>query len=692
MIHLKFTFPKTEKDMLRVVGGQSLTLLRPEHFTNRQTLCCEHGLLLDGYSMCFRGDAFPLAGRACFTVSLCFLPLTFSAHTDGLVSCYDESRREGLQILLRKGGIVAVRFGEIEFTSCKAHVLPGVKNLVTVVFRGDTGWCDLFVNGVFSNRKQFGRDTTLTFPDGWYLGRGNKDFPFSCFYGFLDWASFDAGAAEPDEVVKLHLAHFTGRYLTEAVALGMPDRRAYRKDRHRPEYHLQPPGKWMNEPHGPMYHGGWYHIFYQGNPHAPIWDHLSWGHLYSRDMVHWQDAPLALTPEGGTVAPDGIWSGSSLVDREGRPRIYFTAGDDHAFPNQSVALATPVTEDGGRLLTWKQHPVPVQTQNVGWMGEFRDPFVWLEDDTYFMLVGTGDEHYGGGNAALYSSGDGLTWESHGMILDYDFSRNGEVGHVWELPVLLPLRDGEGKIACHILLLCACRIDHDIVETYYFLGHWDAKSRTFTRLHDKARLIDLGRGVFTGPSGFVTPDGRSVLFTIAQGRRRFREEVHAGWAHNGGMPVELFWKDGDLALRPIREIHTLKKALLAENADNDLLREKKGDRLCLELTAGGDSAEISVCAGAQRLTVRYDRGRCRLEVLDRDGNAIGRYRGGVDDVDIGADPIRMECFLDHSMVEIYLNERKSVSVRNYFEEDRFLQVGGEDISLRLWEMDTAYPED
>lgn len=690
---MKFTFPAPENDMLRCVSGdQLLTPVRPEHFVNRQTVHCDRGLLFDGYSMYFQGDSFPVAEAESFCISLALLPLTFSAHGDGLVSCYREDRREGLEIILRKGGILAVRFGPHEFTSCNAHVRPGVKNLVTLVFRGKPGWCDLFVNGVFSNRKQLPMDTVLAFPDKtWYLGRkAGQEAPFGYFYGFFEWLSLERRAMEPEEVLALHRAEYTGEYEAETVALGMPDRGVYRSDPHRPAYHLQPPGKWMNEPHGPMYYGGWYHIFYQGNPHAPIWDHLSWGHLYSRDMIRWQDAPLALTPESCSLAPDGIWSGSAAVGSDGVPRLYFTAGNDRCFPNQAVAMATPASDDEGRLLTWKQHPRIIQTQDVGWLGEFRDPFVWVEDGTWFMLVGTGDERFGGGNAALYSSADGIRWESHGMLVDYDYEQNPEVGHVWELPVLLPLRNEAGETVCHILLLCACRIEGDIVENYCFLGNWDPEKRRFTKLHDKVRLIDLGRGVFTGPSGFVTPDGRSVVFTIAQGCRGFRAEVQAGWAHNGGLPMELFWKGGDLAVRPIREALTLKKKLLTAFAED--LPGHRGDMRLLELTARGDSAAVSVCAGTRRRTVRYDRKARRLRVLDETGTEIGRYRGIVDDVDIGDEPIRMECWLDHSMFEVYVNERKSVTLRNYFDEERFLAVEGNIDSLCLWELETAYPEE
>lgn len=699
---MKFTFPA---ENLCTSQEQTLTALYPEGYENRRTVLCDHGFLFDGRGTAFRGDIPEVLGRECFTISLSFLPLTFSAHTDGLISCYDEPSRCGLELLLGKGGVVTARFGNgrfhTELSSCNAHVRPGVKNIVTLVYQGRPGWCDLYVNGVFSNRRQFSARTCLTLPRRpWYLGRRAdgwrfaEDSPFGCFYGFLKWVSFDGHAADTDEVLALHKEHFTGNYETEAVALGMPHRSAYRADRHRPKFHLCPPGRWMNEPHGPMYYDGWYHIFYQGNPHAPVWDHISWGHLYSRDMVRWQDAPLALTPENCAVAPDGIWSGSSVIDKDGKPRIYYTAGNDHDFPNQAVALATPAAGTDGRLLQWDSYPKIIQKQDIGWLGEFRDPFVWLENDTYFMLVGTGDEHYGAGNAALYSSDDGINWTNHGMLMDYDFSINSIVGHVWELPVLLPLKDEAGQVVCHILLLCACRVENDLVETPYFLGRWDPDKRTFTRLHDRARLLDLGKGYFTGPSGFVTPDGRTVCFTIAQGRQGFRGDLCSGWAHNGGIPAELFFKDGDAGIRPIRELETLRKNLLLDCAGdcNDLLRRHPGDMLCLELTARGDSSWVSLCAGEERLTVRYDRLSRRLRVLDSQGQEIGRYRGAVDDVDIGAEPIHFTCYLDHSMFEVYLNNKKSVTLRNYFPEARFLQTGGEIEGLRLWEMDTAYPED
>lgn len=705
---MRFTFHPDSETGCRCTGGDAgirFSISRDPAFQNRDYRFWEDSFLFDGYSHWFRGNPRCLPDGECFTISLSFLPVTYSAYPDGLFTCYSARERKGMEVLLEKGGIVTVNLGidgaPVCFSSIRTHARAGMRNVVTVVYRGDAGWCDLYVNGEFSNRKQFRRHTGLRFPEECpYIGRRmdgdfyTEEVPFGCFYGFLQWVELDFFAKSEDEILSLHRSVFTGVREEAAVLLAMPRRSAYAGDRQRPAYHLIPSGKWMNEPHGPMYHAGWYHIFYQANPHAPIWDHLCWGHLKSRDMVHWQDCPLALIPEKEPLAPDGCWSGSSVIGKDGRPRIYFTAGDNRRFPNQAVALATPDES----LNQWDTYPELIQTQDTGWMGEFRDPFVWLENDTYFMLVGTGDADNGGGNAVLYSSEDGIHWENHGFLVQYDDTQNKEGGHVWELPVLLPLRDESGAVACHILLLCACQIEGDVVETYYFLGHWDPEKRTFTKLHDRLQLLDLGRGVFTGPSGFVTPDGRTVIFTIAQGKRSFAEECHVGWAHNGGLPVELSIREGRLHIQPIREIAALRgETLLALSGGgaaeaNEALSRHCGDQLCLEYTAEQDCASVTLCYGNPSREIFYDRRARHLGIRDGNGQEIGRWRGQIDNVDIGEEPISFTCYLDKSMLEVYLNGRKVVTLRNFTEGSRYFQIAGEPKSLTLWEMDSAYRED
>ena len=55
----------------------------------------------------------------------------------------------------------------------------------------------------------------------------------------------------------------------------------------RPQYHLMPQHNWMNDPNGPIWWKGKYHLFYQLNPHAAVWGDMHWGHAVSADMIHW---------------------------------------------------------------------------------------------------------------------------------------------------------------------------------------------------------------------------------------------------------------------------------------------------------------------------------------------------------------------------------------------------------------------
>lgn len=705
---IRITFEKKERGAVACVSTDPRTefVLNREPFENRECRFYERALLFDGYSVWFSGEAGWLRKTEGFSASFLLAPLGWSDQGDGIFSLTDAACREGFSILLQKHGRLQVCFGNgkemFAFSSINAHMNKNAWNAVTVVFWQEAGWCDLYVNGILSNRKQFPRHMAVKWPVqraflGKYVDHQNarETDAAGSFYGLMEEVQLEERILREDEVKALHGAWPTGK----AVGTILPDRRAYEKDVQRPSYHLIAPGKWMNEPHGPLWFEGRYHIFYQANPHAPIWNNIQWGHMVSRDMVHWEDMPPALETEGDGPDPDGCWSGSALVDKEGKPRIFYTAGNNGCFPNQFVATAEAKIDEERKLPVWHKKKEPVLTQTEGWFGEFRDPFAWMEGDTCFMLVGTGDADNGGGNAVLYSSTDLKQWQSHGFFLSYDYGKNREVGHVFELPVLLPLRDESGDVVCHIFLLCGCQIEGEAVENYAFLGKWEPEERKFSPYHEKALLLDLGGGIFTGPSGLVTPDGRSVVFSIAQGRRSGREEFYAGWAHNGGLPLELSVRKGELCIRPIRELYgLLKKALLdLENISleeaNDALSQIGGNLFWMRICADAQSLSVQTGEDGAARTVLYERQPGRLGVTDENGRQLGKYRGEIDRVEIGGELVCMEYFLDHSMIEVYLNEKKAVTARNYIRgQERKIRLGGDVqriLKLELWEMDSAY---
>ena len=44
----------------------------------------------------------------------------------------------------------------------------------------------------------------------------------------------------------------------------------------RPQFHLMPEKNWLNDPNGPVYFNGHYHMFFQYNPNAAVWGDMHW--------------------------------------------------------------------------------------------------------------------------------------------------------------------------------------------------------------------------------------------------------------------------------------------------------------------------------------------------------------------------------------------------------------------------------
>ena len=83
-------------------------------------------------------------------------------------------------------------------------------------------------------------------------------------------------------------------------------------ERYRPQYHFTPAVNWMNDPDGLVYYDGEYHLFYQYNPFGDTWGHMSWGHAVSRDLVHWEHLPVALSELDTYSSLSLSWPSSQL--------------------------------------------------------------------------------------------------------------------------------------------------------------------------------------------------------------------------------------------------------------------------------------------------------------------------------------------------------------------------------------------
>lgn len=213
---------------------------------------------------------------------------------------------------------------------------------------------------------------------------------------------------------------------------------------------------WMNDPNGPIYYAGRYHLFYQHVVNSCEWSFgLVWGHAVSTDLVHWEHLPPALMPTEGSGDADGCFSGCTVIDANGRPTILYTGvrlrsnPDCGALPPVEQDLQLPFIEmqcsavpmEGDDLLrVWTKNSTPMielppaDLPLVGW----RDPFIFETGGNgreWGMLIGTGLKGQGGA-AMIYRSKDLHSgWRYDGLLCEAD---NADTGVMWECPILLQL--------------------------------------------------------------------------------------------------------------------------------------------------------------------------------------------------------------------------------------------------------------
>src|ERR1051325_3564180 len=102
---------------------------------------------------------------------------------------------------------------------------------------------------------------------------------------------------------------------TAAIAAATPRAQA---DPAHPIFHLTAPAQWINDPNGPIYYKGFYHLFYQLHPFSDGSGPKYWGHVRSRDLAKWEHLPIALAPSGDAGETE-VWSGCCTINGLGQP-------------------------------------------------------------------------------------------------------------------------------------------------------------------------------------------------------------------------------------------------------------------------------------------------------------------------------------------------------------------------------------
>jgi sucrose-6-phosphate hydrolase SacC (GH32 family) len=418
-------------------------------------------------------------------------------------------------------------------------------------------------------------------------------------------------------------------------------------DPQRPVYHALPPRAWTNEPHGLVHFRGEYHLFYQKNPNGPYWGHIHWGHMTSPDLHRWTEMPVALAPGPGVDA-DGCWSGSA-IEFEGKLALIYTAGDGK---RSTICLA--MSEDGVDFKKHAANPIIAAVPPGHDFTEFRDPHVWREGDTYYLIIGSAVRDVGG-TALLYKSHDLVNWRYLKPLLVGDHEDSGVF---WEMPIFVKLGDQHALIVCEVP-----------GRASYWVGTW--KDETFTPRSLAPQRLELLNHMLS-PTPCRSDDGTVFTMGILPDQRSSKEDWRAGWAHLYSLPrVVTADERGRLHQTPHPVVDGWFEPMRSEAAI------KLDDGVMMPLQASGVALNIRVVfkrMGSRRVTLRirssgdgqehtdihyeWEIGRLVVDRSHSSANHADR-RQMVEEATYfpdTSDRLEMQVLLDHSVLEVFLDKR------------------------------------
>lgn len=229
------------------------------------------------------------------------------------------------------------------------------------------------------------------------------------------------------------------------------------------------------------------------------------------------------------------------------------------------------------------------------------------------------------------------------------------------------------------------------KIYYFTGDFDCDSGRFIpdeKYCGLPSVLDYGNNVFTGPSAFVNPlDNKICLFSIMQDQRGGAEEGAAGWAHCVGLTRNIYLNEAgnDLCVTPVKEVENLKGECLLDLSEvsleeaNNQLKNVRGDMLLIQakiVLKENSRFGIRVKSNGKRDETFFEYDAEKEEVSAQTRNkgkaaTLNRVFGNLKNPD---KLLKIEMFIDRSLIEAFFNETKSISLRSYSAYD------SQDISL------------
>jgi fructan beta-fructosidase len=390
----------------------------------------------------------------------------------------------------------------------------------------------------------------------------------------------------------------------------------------RPQFHFTSRRGWLNDPNGLVVFDEEWHLFYQHNPYGAQWGNMHWGHAVSRDLVNWQELPIALYPK---EFGDWAFSGSAVVDEKNTSG--FRKGDKPplvlAFTSTGRGECIAYSNDRGR--SWTEYDGNPVIRHRG-----RDPkLIPSPAGTGWNMV-VYDEGDNRQSIDIYSSPDLKSWKFESRI-------NG----FFECPdfFALPIDANVDRLVGRLLWVMYA------ADGEYMLGGFDGK--TFKPLGGKQKLW---YGNFYAAQTFDhAPKGRRIQIGWGRGI----EFAAMPFNQQMTVPVELTLHDTDAGPRmfaiPVRELERLRgerhewNNLTVGPSGEQSLEGIDGDTFDIEATIDpGDAQSVSLSIRGVPLTFDVKKGT----LICRETAAPVKVRQNA---------LRLRVLVDRASIEVFAND-------------------------------------
>ena len=455
-------------------------------------------------------------------------------------------------------------------------------------------------------------------------------------------------------------------------------------------FHLEMPFGLINDPNGLAFHNGEYHIFYQWNPLGCVHKNKSWGHVHTRDFVNYSMPELAMWPTD-EHDKDGCYSGCGFVSG-GALRVFYTcnAKDENGVRTPAQRLGT--LRSNGVI---HKEEIAVPTNEKGYTGHFRDPYVFYRHGKRYFILGAQTEDERGCVLAYEETSEG-TWKFLGELKTKMSEIEEKFGYMWECPGLL-------KFGSHDVLLCCPQgleakeyKYQNLYQSGYFAGHVSFDSMEM--YHGRFQELDKGFD-FYAPQVF-SHEGRHILIGWMGMPDRdddYPTKEH-GWVFSLTLPRVLTLRQGHIYSKPAKELRALRIQETAVDIDAAETKQVSADlgegaEVLLDVTMGkAQQLDFEIVYGLEKVVFHYDR-HTQVMVIDRDGMKLGgrgqrRFKLYADD------NFSLQLFVDHTAVEAFFQHGDETATFFVFPEKNILpefrlvsDEPMESVSGRVWELDS-----